>query len=828
MTGAPLRSWIARLAAAALGAVLLLPSGGAGPVAAAEPPLPTFGNPTISGIQGFGFEQDLRLDTHGRVYTSVPGSLGSNLSYAWRSLNGGETFKWLPAAAQPVGKLFGTPFVPMCNGGGDTELATDSADRLYINDLALHNYGTARSDNHGQTLTTLPICASVFTAPDDRPWYAVDGDPMNGGSITLAYNVAPNATPISLGKCTSTNSALSNKLVFASSPLPDAPLTAGLQFGAPQVLTQGCDEGIMGNDEVFTYGSVKRVFVMHNNDALNQMRMARCDIVPVTVLAPSGYTNCVDKTIFSDTGTVNGGDFPTLTIDRAGNLFAVWEQASCGPCAFPANITSDTLLYYAVSKDQGDTWTAPRILSTGLHTNVFAWPAAGDSGRVDVGFYGTTASKCCHGPDSTSGDWSLYMVQSLDFTSDNPHWTQPILAGEHFTHRGTVQTLMGGQTGDRTLGDFFQVRIGLQGEANISYADSNSTTEAFASQGMFVRQNGGTSVFADRPVVHGAPLRVNSVTVGDHPATLDSAGISSPNQPNLEILGSQISLSSDKTQYQVKALVADLRSLAPGPGTQGTTLVWNTQWKVPSSTDLQGGAYFHAYMESVAGAAPTFWVGQNALEFTGSFTQTYPGSTKVTGSYTPTAPGVITINVPVDAVNEPNPLNGLLLYSVTTASMTLDGNAEIVTNMFGVPLGGTLFNLVDVAPAYDFNPAVATPPFQICHEADGDGDVNGRNGGSAHFHFDRDACAGDGATEGVDERDPASGADFHSTSITAATFDDITHTATIVGDGTNAGRPVSYTMVGIDNGALPGLFSLVLNDGYAISGTLLSGSIQLR
>src|SRR5256885_2783892 len=83
------------------------------------------------------------------------------------------------------------------------------------------------------------------------------------------------------------------------------------------------------------------------------------------------------------------------------------------------------------------------------------------------------------------------MVQSLNFTSATPTWTPPILASEHFVHRGSVQTLMGGQTGDRTLGDFLQLRIGRQGAANISYADSNSDTESLASQGMFVRQNGG-------------------------------------------------------------------------------------------------------------------------------------------------------------------------------------------------------------------------------------------------------------------------------------------------------------------------------------------------
>jgi hypothetical protein len=157
--------------------------------------------------------------------------------------------------------------------------------------------------------------------------------------------------------------------------------------------------------------------------------------------------------------------------------------------------------------------------------------------------------------------------------------------------------------------------------------------------------------------------------------------------------------------------------------------------------------------------------------------------------------------------------------------MSLAAPAESVPNLNGV--GGVPFNLVDVAPAYDFNPALSTPPFQTCHEVDGDGTVSGRTSGSAHFHFDRDACEGDGFPESVDEQDAGSGADFHSSLITAATFDDIAHTVTIVGDGTNAGHPVSFTMVGVDNGLLPGVFSLVLSDGYAVTGTLLSGSIQL-
>jgi hypothetical protein len=799
-------------------------------------PLPTFGNPTISGIQGYGFEQDLRLDTQGRVYTSAPGGLPSTISYAWRSLDGGLTFKWLPAAAQPVGKL------PMCNGGGDTELATDSANRLYINDLALANYGTARSADHGRTLVP-GDCVAVVTTPDDRPWYAVDGDPLAGGSLTLAYNVSPNVTPLSLGACNSTNDGGSNKLAFARSPVPGAPipapidpLTAGLVFGAPQLLTQGCDEGIMGNDEVHRYASVTRVFAMHNNDALNQIRMARCDIVPFSALTPSGYDHCIDIPIYSNPATVNGGDFPTLTIDRAGNLFAVWEQAPCG-LSCPNTITGDTLLYYSVSTDQGDSWSTPKKLPTpGLLTNVFAWPAAGDAGRVDIAWYGTgtSAPPGGHGPCSVNGDWSLYMVQSSNFTvaarGGTPAWTTPVVASEHFIHRGSVQTLMGGQTGDRVLGDFLQLRIGLQGEANISYSDSNSDTEALlASQGMFVRQNGGSSVFAGRPVVHGAPTRINAVTVGAHNATFDNATHISSAQPNLEILGSRVSqvTVSGVPNYEIQVEVADLTSLAAKSDAGGTTLVWDTQWKVPSMPggDVHGGAFFHAYMESVLGAAPTFWVGQNAVEATGSLTFTYPGAIPVTGSYTATAPGLITIDVPVAGVAEPGAINNLL-YSVTSASMTLTGNAEVPSNEFGSGVGGNLFNLVDVAPAYDFNPALPTPPFFTCHEGDGEGQVRGERGGSATFHFDGDGCE-DRTAESIDAQDPG-GTDFHSTNITAVTFDDLTHTVTMVGDGTNNGNPVTFTAVGIDNGTLPGVFSLTLSDGYSVIGTLLGGSIQLQ
>jgi hypothetical protein len=791
--------------------------------AAAATATPTFGNPTISGVQGTGFEQDLRIDRNGRVYTSAPGSLSSTISYINRSFDGGQTFKWVAGATQPTGKL------PTCVGGGDSELATDSANNLYFADLTLANFSTARSGDQGRTFLSGPCVATPIT-PVDRQWYAVDGNPTAGGSITLTYDFVPNLAGV---LDPTANCESNNRLVFARSPIPAPgstvidPATAGNVFGPNQIInTNPCNEGIMGNDEVFTYGSVKRAFVIHDNLNLDTILMGRCDLVDFSV-SPTGYGNCQDVVVANFPNAITGANFPTLAVDRAGNLLAVWEQAPYDRTkAAGTRVTGDTLLFYSVSTDQGNTWSAARQLATpGLHTNVFAWPVAGDAGRVDIAWYGTPAAAPANsaGPDSVHGDWSLFLAQSLNFTGAAPAWTAPVLASEHFVHRGSIQTLIGGQSGDRALGDFLQLRAGSQGEANIAYADSNSIDE-LDSQAAFVRQNGGPSLYASVGTVHLPSTRNNSVQVGSHAATFDSGGISSTNQPNLEMLGSQMRIVNSGATLQIKMLVADLTSLAPKTDSGGTTLAWSTQWKVPSSIDTNGGKYFHAYMQSIAGGTPTFAVGENAIQQEGGgLLATYPGSTAVTGSYTATAPGTITINVPVASVTEAGPLNSIL-YSATSAGMSLVGTAD-GPNVSGI--GGVPFNLIDTTPAYDFNPALATPSFVSCHAHDGDGSIPGTHGGSASFHSDEDSCE-DGVTNGEQLTDLGAGESFVSTVIQSIVYDDVLGTATITGQGVANGNPVTFTILETEATALTSArYAITLSDGNVNTGDLLAGTIRL-
>jgi len=692
-------------------------------VASAAPSAPGFGEPTPSGIQGNGFEQDVRLDPNlasngidpAYIYTSAPQTESSTISVIWRSADGGQTFKEVPAQIPPGGKL------PTCAGGGDSELAVDSTGSLYFNDLTVANFSTARSDDHGATFAAAPSCAGVPQVGVDRQWYAVHGDPKNGGSLVLASDFIEQSNP---GNCPNGATFINgNVLTFNLSPTPAGGSTAGEQFGPFQ--TVSCQEGIMGNDEVYDYGSSGglKAFVIHDDANFGSILMGRCDVVGISVTNTTGFANCQDKTIYNayDTSatqlTKSGANFPTMTVDSAGDLYAVWEQAPINS----SGVTGNTLLYWSKSVDQGNTWTPEvQVPTPGLLNHVYAWAAAGDLGKVDVAFYGTTspwATGDTTGADSINARWGLYMVQTLD---SGASWSTPVEASEHDIHSGTIFTNTGGQTGSRALGDFLQMRIGPEGEANISYADSNDQDSFAVPQAMFVRQNSGPGVFNATPTVNRPAAPTGNCVTADPAAaadaTFDSAGSVGSNNPNLDITGACMS-QPDSTHYQVQMTVADLTSLTPGTSAGGTTLLWQTQWHVPSSSDANGGGFFFVYMESVAGQAPTCWTGQTAdLRTGGGLQPTYPGVAQLTGSacsYTNTAPGTITITVPAAGVAEPG-ATGTTLYSVTASSQTLpSGNAETPPPQNSPTdgyTGGQLPNLIDVAPAFDFTPTCVGPP----------------------------------------------------------------------------------------------------------------------
>jgi hypothetical protein len=159
------------------------------------------------------------------------------------------------------------------------------------------------------------------------------------------------------------------------------------------------------------------------------------------------------------------------------------------------------------------------------------------------------------------------------------------------------------------------------------------------------------------------------------------------------------------------------------------------------------------------------------------------------------------------------------------------------TGMTRVVLPHSVFgSLNDVASGFVFqmtSSAVIAPPPSACREDDGEGDQDDwkHDGGKAHAKMHHKECQeSEKEMAGEDDyQDPSSGIDFRSTKYTSVTHDDVAHSVTVTGLGTNNGLPVAFTIVGVDSTLVPpGKFTIILSNGYTNTGSLSAGSIVLN
>lgn len=116
----------------------------------------------------------------------------------------------------------------------------------------------------------------------------------------------------------------------------------------------------------------------------------------------------------------------------------------------------------------------------------------------------------------------------------------------------------------------------------------------------------------------------------------------------------------------------------------------------------------------------------------------------------------------------------------------------------------------------------------LCHNGDGDGDVEGNDSRKAHMHFHKNTC--DSSNDDVEEDDD-SGSHFQSTSTDSATFTpgEDNQSVTMIGTGLHNGLPVGFTMIAVDNqGLAPAVFTLILTDGYVITGNVINGTVVVQ
>jgi hypothetical protein len=203
----------------------------------------------------------------------------------------------------------------------------------------------------------------------------------------------------------------------------------------------------------------------------------------------------------------------------------------------------------------------------------------------------------------------------------------------------------------------------------------------------------------------------------------ETDGVTGPNIPMLDILQSSFSQPtlanchpSGTPCYRVKMTINNLNLTPPAPD---AVAIWLTQWLVPSNPTCSspapscsnGGKNPFVYFESNG----TCWSGENAaLLLGGGVTLTYPGTKQINApgacSFVLGPSGTITIDVPIADVSLDLGVAPLTnrLFSITASTMTAAAPPESVPpnlggfHTFSGPIGGVLFDLIDVVRAYDF------------------------------------------------------------------------------------------------------------------------------
>lgn len=479
------------MTAAVVVAVLPGATTAARPVPLPDDPLRlSFGAPVdVSGATAFqAAEPSIRVDStdaNQRIWIAAPAGIlpgsrslpesGEAGDLVWYSDDDGRSWSFVSG---PAGALTG----PTILGGGDSDVATGFGHEVYLTGLTLANITLTASCQNGEKGTYAVNPISNVGAVEDRQWIDTWEDrakPALGPELVLTYG-----------------GVVERRIYLHQVAAPRcAPPIASerIDLGLPTCLTGDQPDCYQWPGNVALDERTGDVYVTYNtfgNDidptVGDKVVVARVDgagNAPVVQTAAHVFAAASDRPDTFDS-------FTAVAVDRASNVYAVWSERH------PERQATDTML--AVSRDRGATWSSPVQVNQGPQTTTFPWIVAGDAGRIDIVYYGTSEKGPSPEEVPAGSKWRVWMAQSLDALAAKPTFRENPATG--FMHQGSICTSgTGCAAGTRDLLDYIQIDVDRGGMANIAYTDNLNTppdgADPHQERVMFVQQKGGKGLF---------------------------------------------------------------------------------------------------------------------------------------------------------------------------------------------------------------------------------------------------------------------------------------------------------------------------------------------
>jgi hypothetical protein len=431
------------LALVAVGALLA-----AAPLAMASPkakPL-SFRTVTLANQDAYG-EPSLEVSPDGKhIVVCVPGGKGT--TSIWYSNNDGRSFE--------------TSHTESTNGGGDCEIDFAAGNVLVNADLEVTDSAIRYSRDFGKTWQG----SETAGIEQDRQWFTHSKD---GKTVYLVYHDF-----VAEGEfyAQSNDGGITWPKELAAQPVTntDQVTLPGAGAGQPASLI---DQGVNTfSGPMLLSPDNKDMYVLYGiSDAQHNITDGTPPFGHPTsiVVAHKGpeETSFSNRVAVPATGNVvNLTSFPAGAIDKAGTLYVIYTSDKDAPGHFHTYVIS--------TKDHGLHWSTPFKVD-GLNmtkgSTVFATGAAGAKGVLDVAWYQSDRGSS---PNDTSSLWHVRFAQVRGADTTHPTIVNRVTVAGKPNHAGDIclNGILCELGGDRSLLDFFELKIGKDGMAQIVYADN--------------------------------------------------------------------------------------------------------------------------------------------------------------------------------------------------------------------------------------------------------------------------------------------------------------------------------------------------------------------